>query len=195
MCSWVYICSTSDISSLQPLCLCSVVEYASAAMHSHVNLVYIYCICLARLTWNLQESNQSEAHHFCSCTLYTVVVPGVVACQGRLSWRGGGRGRGGGGMMRKKHKHEVECGDLPPSMQMRSRAMSAPLSTRTESGVNTQYTEARHYVRQIHVWYNGNWSLSKHKDGYKDSPTIWGQYMTILKEETIKSIWNCWICM
>jgi len=54
-------------------------------------------------------------------------------------------------MMRKKRKYKVECGDLPPSMQMRSRAMSAPLSTRTESGVNTQYTEARHYVRQIHV--------------------------------------------
>ena len=54
-------------------------------------------------------------------------------------------------MMRKKHKHKVECGDLPPSMQMRSRAMPAPLSTRTESGDNTQYTEARHYVRQIHV--------------------------------------------
>ena len=35
--------------------------------------------------------------------------------------------------MRKKHKHKVECGDLPPSMQMRSKAMSAPLSTRTES--------------------------------------------------------------
>ena len=66
--------------------------------------------------------------------------------------------------------------------------MPGPLSTRTESGVNIQYTEARHYVIQIHVRYNGNWSLSKHKDGYKDSPTIWGQYMTILKEETIKSI-------
>ena len=73
-------------------------------------------------------------------------------------------------MMRKKRKYKVECGDLPPSMQMRSRAMPAPLSTRTESGVNIQYTEARHYVIQIHVRYNGNWSLSKQKDGYKDSP-------------------------
>ena len=29
----------------------------------------------------------------------------------------------------------------------------------------------------------------------RTAPTTWGQYMTILEEETIKSIWNCWICM
>ena len=52
--------------------------------------------------------------------------------------------------MRKKLKHKVECGDLTPSMQMRSRAMPAPLSPHTESGGNTQYTEARHYIRQNH---------------------------------------------
>jgi len=76
------------------------------------------------------------------------ITAAMVEQERRLSWRGGERGSGGGGMMRKKHKHKDEYGDFP---QMRSRAMPAPLSTRTESGVNTQYTEARHYVRQIHV--------------------------------------------
>jgi len=53
-------------------------------MHSHVSLVYLHCICLARLTWNLQDSDQSEAHHFCSCTLYTVPVP--IRWTGLLDW-------------------------------------------------------------------------------------------------------------